>query len=170
MKNKKIVIRILLILISILCILLPTKVSAMSQEEAGETIAKYAVNFYNNEEKRNLVIYYGGDDLYTRRGYSTRTGLPWEGSGTYDLDCMGFLSMVVRQATGVIEPDVESGASSYIWPTKYGGNDKPHIIEVVQGELQPGDLLANSHHVMIYVGGGMVVHCAGHYRRKRIAI
>ena len=67
MKNKKIVIRILLILISILCILLPTKVSAMSQEEAGETIAKYAVNFYNNEEKRNLVIYYGGDDLYTSR-------------------------------------------------------------------------------------------------------
>ena len=45
MKNKKIVIRILLILISILCILLPTKVSAMSQEEAGETIAKYAKNF-----------------------------------------------------------------------------------------------------------------------------
>ena len=127
MKNKKIAIRILLILISILCILLPTKVSAMSQAEAGQYIANYARNFFYS--KGDLVNYFDGDndELYRRRGYSTRTGQPWEGSGMYDLDCMGFLSLVVRQSTGIIESDVESGGSSYIWPTCYGGNDKPHI-------------------------------------------
>ena len=76
MKNKKIAVRILLILISMLCILLPTKVSAMSQAEAGQYIANYARNFFYS--RGNLVNYFDGDnyELYRRRGYSTVTGLP----------------------------------------------------------------------------------------------
>ena len=107
MKIKKIAIRILLILIPILCILLPSKVSAMSQAEAGQYIANYAINFFNT--RGHLVEYYSTGNFMETRGYSTRTGEPWYSTGTYMLDCMGFLSMVVRQSTGVISQPIEEG-------------------------------------------------------------
>lgn len=163
MKNKKIAIRILLILISILCILLPTKVSAMSQAEAGQYIANYAKNFFNT--RGSATRYYADGNFMETRGYSTRTGEPWPYTKTYLFDCMGFLSMVVRQSTGVIIDNIDSGATSYIWPSGIDEGEDPSnrmIVEkVTSGELQPGDLIRNSHHVMIYVGEGKIIHCDG---------
>lgn len=163
MKNKKIAVRILLILISMLCILLPTKVSAMSQAEAGQYIANYAINFFNS--RGDATKYYADGNFMETRGYSTQTGEPWPDTNMYMFDCMGFLSMVVRQSTGVIIDNIDSGLTSYIWPSGLDKGEDPSnrmIVEkVTSGDLQPGDLIRNSHHVMIFVGEGKIIHCDG---------
>ena len=163
MEIKKIAIRILLILIPILCILLPTKVSAMTSKEAGEYIGNYAINF-DNSSKADLVMY---DKYYSvenpadweKRAHIVNTGTVWPATGRYDLECVGFVSMVIKQSIGLMSDDgsVERGSSGYMAP----GYAPDSQFEVVTN-LQKGDILANSHHVMVYVGGGMIVHCSGH--------
>lgn len=160
MKIKKIAVKIILILIPILCILLPSEVSAMSQEEAGTYIARYAMNFYN--DKGELVNY---EVDYTKRNYCVNTGKPWEATGTYDIDCVGFVALVIKQSIHLQSDDgtVENGGNGYVVPTQWASDTQ---FEVVY-DLKPGDILANYHHVMIYVGGGMIVHCDGGHGKDR---
>ena len=165
MKNKKIAIRILLILISILCILLPTKVSAMSQEEAGECIAKYAINFARQNGSR--TEYYNYDAA--KRYYSVMTGQPNPNTNTYVLECSSFASMVLKQSIGLKSPDgaVENNnGSSMFWDSLDGSYPTsehyyPELFDIVQGDLKQGDILVNDHHVMVYVGNNSIVHCDG---------
>lgn len=165
MKIKKIAIRIILILISILCILLPAKVSAMSQEEAGECIAKYAINFARQNGSK--TEYYNYDAA--KRYYSVMTGQPNPDTNTYVLECSSFASMVLKQSIGLKSPDgaVENNnGTSMFWDSLHGAYPSskhyyPELFDIVQGELKQGDILVNDHHVMVYVGNNSIVHCDG---------
>ena len=165
MENKKIAIRILLILIFILCILLPTKVSAMSQEEAGVCIAKYAINFARQNGSRTQ--YYNYDAA--KRYYSVMTGQPNPDTNTYVLECSSFASMVLKQSIGLTSPDgaVENNnGRSMFWDSLHGAYPTsehyyPELFDIVQGDLKQGDILVNDHHVMVYVGNNSIVHCDG---------
>lgn len=165
MKIKKIAIRILLILIPILCILLPSKVSAMSQEEAGECIAKYAINFAR--QNGSQTEYYNYDAA--KRYYSVMTGKPNPETNTYVLECSSFASMVLKQSIGLKSPDgaVENNnGTSMFWDSLHGSYPTsehyyPELFDIVEGDLKQGDILVNNHHVMVYVGNNSIVHCDG---------
>ncbi len=155
-----------LILAIPLCILLHSNSFAMTQAEAGNYIASYAMNFYNSSLAL-MVVYdkdYHIDDpaSWQRRATQVNSGRPWE-SGQYVLECVGFSSMVIKQATGLTSDagDVEDGRNGFIMPNV---NDDTTFEQV--SDMQPGDILTNSHHVMVYVGNGMIVHCDGGYKNR----
>ena len=166
--NIKKILFILLFFSLIICILSPTKVSAMNQKEAGEYIANYAMNFYNSSNA-GLVQYFKGFNYNLAshcaiRAHIVNTGTAWTGTGRYDLECVGFVSMVIKQSIGLVSPDggVENGSSGFVAPQGY----YPELFEPVS-TLQKGDILKNDHHVMIYVGDGMIVHCDGGHGKDR---
>lgn len=160
MKILKNLFRILILAIP-LCILLHSNSFAMTQAEAGNYIASYAMNFYNSSLAPMVeydVGYVSSDPAsWQRRATQVNSGKPWE-SGKYVLECVGFSTMVIKQATGLTSDagNVEDGRCGFVVPNE----NLDSTFEQVS-DMQPGDILTNSHHVMVYVGNGMIVHCSG---------
>lgn len=152
--------KIAVIFAIVICILLlkQDESYAMTQEEAGSYIASYAINFCNNK---------GGKTVYeyspSQRKHSIMTGQP-SSDGIYHLECAGFASMVVKQSINVESPGgiVENGNGKRVFFEPSSDMADWEIFERVEGELKPGDILANTHHIMVYVGNNMIVHCDGH--------
>ncbi len=158
MKVLKNLFRILILAIP-LCILLHSNSFAMTQEEAGNYIANWAIDFYN---KHAGDVHYNTDD--ESRAYCIRSVEPWPDTGAYELDCVGFVNMVVVQSTGLPGDQFRyAPITAVVWPSNQSGEavEDDGNFERVTGELQRGDILRNSHHVMVYVGNGMIIHCDG---------
>ena len=157
MKILKNLFRILILTIP-LCILLHSNSFAMTQEEAGNYIANWAIDFYN---KHAGDVHYNTDE--EPRAYCIRSVEPWPDTGAYELDCVGFVNMVVVQATGLPGDNLRyAPIRAAVWPGRFGGSaEEDGKFEKVTGELQRGDILRNYHHVMVYVGNGMIIHCDG---------
>lgn len=156
-------IRKILILIAItICILLlsENKVQAMTQEEAGAWIATYAKNYMLNY---GSICEYDCDS-----GYQDRRGDAYKGikqpDGMLHMDCVGFVSIVLHGAIGLDDPQVSSGQYGFIAPDDGSVNYDPEFEEIPfsMSAIKEGDILANYHHVMVYVGNGEIVHCDGH--------
>ena len=154
--------KILIMIAIFICILLlsETKVNAMTSAEAGKYIANYAINFYEK---------CGTNTVYTcvnqRSDWQWCRGQAYElktVDGAFRMDCAGFVNLVIHNATGLELSDYGLN------PREHGlvaQNDcwNPPMEQISMGDLQPGDIVSNSHHVGIYVGNNMVVHCDGGY-------
>ena len=137
-------------------------------EETGQQIANWAINFCNAEEEGKYIANY---DYITNGANESPRWYSYDAviveGGTYTFDCVGWLSFVVRHATGLGEKSftifaapvtngfnskhISKGYFEEIWRNDVGVQNLPTNVEVL-----PGDLLAMSGHVGIYVGNGMV--------------
>lgn len=155
----------LLILCSLICVYIffPSQLYAMSQKEIGEAIATFALNFQKAPDGGQTWTY--DWDAYARsQAYHGKK----MGDGTYHADCVGWVSMCLHQSIGLDAPNVSDGSCGFVVPTIYSQNYSGFgsvIVDVTGQQLMPGDILQNSHHVMIYVGniGGedRIVHSVG---------
>lgn len=133
-------------------------VQALTQEEAGKYIAEFSINYYKDYGTQTTYSWNPQQRAAACRGEKT-SGIagaptPYKFDNYYAVDCVGWVSMAIYQSLKIYYPGiVDTGATGYVVPTKYGNNYKPDIMEEVTGQpLKPGDILANSHHVMVYVG------------------
>ena len=133
-----------------------------SAQEAGETIAAWALEFYNKHKDqctyeeyplstgyRNLTYNYpvSDDDLDTN----------------YLFDCVGFVSFAYHQSIGyggesfttICTPD-RNGSQTKVNTSWLNHIDTDGDIEVaIAADLMPGDIIVMGNHVSIYVGNGM---------------
>lgn len=160
------ILKLNILLAIILCILCLSKseVFSMSQEEAGKHIANYAINFW---EKHASQVVYSMDRSEAINGYP-------KSDGRYYMDCVGFSAMVINQALpefkGQGRPSIcgthKDDSNQFWWPDlaecvvdRLYQNDIAKLAQ--EGKLMPGDIIANWHHVMVYVGNGKIIHCIG---------
>ncbi len=145
----------------VICILLlkQTECFAMTQAEAGQYIGSYAKNFV---EKRSQETMYSKIGPY-KEGRAMAYNLE-KYNGYFLMDCVGFVSMVIHQSIGLDdEPGVRNGNEGFVAPLCNNPWYSHCCFEEVS-DLQVGDILANGHHVMIYIGDGMVAQsAAGNY-------
>lgn len=130
-------------------------------QEAGETIAAWAIDFAN---KHSAQAVYGGN-----AGYN----LPVSDEDTttiYSFHCVAFVSFVIHHALGL-------GGAEYTefvkCPYSSSGTSSPNNAPFVKNgfervdcsseEWQPGDIIVMWHHVAVYVGDGISI---GMYRKK----
>ena len=161
-KMKKIVVCII-IFISIL--LINESSYAMSQEDAGQALADFCINFYKH---------YGAKTMYSVAGREvTYTGKTVD--GYYKFDCVGWVDFAVHQCLKM------GGPSMTYFAVPPGGGNTPYYregFECIKGDytnannllsrdevedtLQPGDILfcgPEGPHVVIYVGDHNIIHC-----------
>lgn len=144
---------------------------ALTQDEAGQYIAEFAINFCKNYADQTI---YSWTDSHRFRAYNDVKTTGSVGSGgalngtyfenKYAMDCVGWVSFAIHHALGIdsnIRGSVDGYTFSYfVVPTNCSGTDTS-IMEKVNGALKPGDILVNSHHVMVYVGNDTIVDSAG---------
>lgn len=144
-----------LILCSLICvhIFFFNNLYAMTQKEVGEVIATFALNFQKAPDGGHTWTY----DYNAANRAQAYKGVK-HSDGTYHADCVGWVSMCLHQSIGLDAPNVSNGTCGFVTPTKYDGyitydgRRDGSVIAKVTGELMPGDILQNSHHVMVYVG------------------
>lgn len=142
----------MLILCSLICVhsFFFNKLYAMTQKEIGEAIATFALNFQKAPDGGQTWTY---DYNAANRAQAYRGQR--HADGTFHADCVGWVSMCLHLSIGMDSPAVSSGLNGFVVPNKYKQNYEGFgfVIEDVTGQaLMPGDVLQNSHHVMIYVG------------------
>lgn len=146
----------IIMIIYILCPYFTVDVeAAVTQKQAAEAIASFAIDFFNKYGER---VYYPdkGTDVYAQRGGKTYEAGPGE-LDRYVLDCVGWCSYAIYHATGLDRDNVHDGSTGFVTPTQYS-DFFPELFEDVTGqELEPGDILANYHHVMLYVGDDKLI-------------
>ncbi len=158
------------------CLLLNENVQALTQEEAGQYFAQFAINFFDNyadqtnysTSNRSLAVTYG------KKGSNDK----------YNFDCVGWVSFAIYQSTKLQRGVLSHGFRFYAQPdgvgTKYAGQRGNYFdgftqiygaiasrrkipLETLRNILRPGDLLMScSCHVLLYVGNDEVIHCTGH--------
>lgn len=174
------IILVILILIIILISIFPPIISfgveqTNEQRIAGNTIAQFAENFYQNYKDK--VKYCGGDNG-CNRCFENRKQM-YDGKtledGFYYSDCVGWINFAVHQSIK-IDTGGDSGSSCcFVSPSggKQTGsvNEQFQIIKGSNGgsalnksdiisEAVPGDILIKcGQHVLLYVGDGQVIHC-----------
>lgn len=149
-----------IIVILIICILFPGNVYAITQEQAGETIAKFAEDLVNNH--KDEFIYSWADShrhpaykLEKTSGVSEPNGVSF--TNKYGVDCVGFVCFVVHNSIGI-------GGEEYTeFVTPQSGVKGSYFEEISPkpdiNNLKRGDIIWNSSpHVMIYIGDGKVAH------------
>lgn len=155
LKNKLI---ISVLVFACIVILNLNPVQALTQEEAGQYIAEFSINYYNDYGDQTTYSWNYAQRAAACRGEKT-SGMagaptPYYFENYYAVDCVGWVSMAIYQSLKISYPGInDTGYTGYVVPTKYANNYKTDIMEDVTGQaLKPGDILANSHHVMVYVG------------------
>lgn len=143
---------------------------AVTQERAGQGLANFANNFFEN---------YAQDTVYSVEDREvTYTGLTTDGK--YKFDCVGWISFAIHQSLHIGSNEeftkfaVPPGGSNYGVGFQngfqlMGGNaDNANTVFLKQGDdisfLKPGDLLfcgPNGPHVVLYVGNGQITHSIG---------
>lgn len=165
LKNKKVIISII-VFIAILIFCKPAY--AMSQEDAGKTIADFAINFYKHYGNKC-----GWADPGREITYKGQTV-----NGLYAFDCVGWISFAVHQS-------LQIGGEEFTYfavpPGTWNGvRNNPMFdngFECIKGDItneyyviprdevlktvKPGDILFCSDggpHVVLYVGDGNIIH------------
>lgn len=135
-----------------------TKVdAAVTQEEAGAAIASFAIDFCNKygDRVRWYDVNLSNPSSYGLRGSAYQEATVGSMS-VYYMDCVGWVSYAIHHATGLDDAGPRSGIGSFVSPTTSGG-DRTHFEDVTGQDLMPGDILVNSHHVMVYVGDNKLI-------------
>lgn len=148
---------IALILVSLLCpFVVPVKVeAAVDVSKARAAIASFAIDFYN---KYGTRVKYDYTPSVRGAAYQEEVVGSME---QYGMDCVGWVSYAIHHATGLDRESVRSGACGFVTPTRYTPNFPELFDDVTGQELLPGDILANHHHVMIYVGNDKLIDSRG---------
>lgn len=127
---------------------------ALTQQQAGEVIAKYAYNFcmqYGYNSPNNQNVYDWNDNRFLGYKLEKSSGTSCKGElyeNKLAMDCCGFVNMVLHQSLGL-------GNESYTYFFAPDGIDcgGEGVLEyVTDGSLQLGDLLTGTNHVYIYIG------------------
>ena len=147
----------LIIILFLITFLFPysTVLGAVSTEYAGQAIASFAINFYENHKD---------ETIYCLDGYSTTTGHrqqaymgikahSYNGQMYYGMDCVGWVNFVIHNATGMTLPSL---TDSFVTPQRGPRNG---FAKVSGTDLKPGDIIVapGGPHVMVYVGNGEIV-------------
>ncbi len=158
-----------------LCIFLKEDVQALTQEEAGQYFAQFAINFFDNYADQTVYSLRGADRTAAYNGNTT--------NGKYAMDCVGWVSFVIHQSTNLNGNETNTGGDDniYIYAQPghrgsqragyfkgfsqiYGSMNSGHKLSLdeLRNVLKPGDiLLAARSHVLLYVGNGEIIHCTG---------
>lgn len=132
--------------------------AAVTKEKAGAAIASFAIDFYN---KYGTRVQWYDVNLSDPNSYGKRAAAYNEATvgsmETYYMDCVGWVSYAIHHATGLDDSGPSSGMGSFVAPGSHG----QYFEDVTGSSLQPGDILSNSHHVLIYVGNDKVVDSRG---------
>lgn len=165
------VIKRIVVFITIVCITFSniSYASSMTQEKAGETLAEFAINFFNKYGSETK--YYNEDDLLEVRG---RTYNGEKVNGAYQLDCVGWINFAVHQSLKMDTP-AHGSTDGFAIPPKNNSPGFYHGFEFVTGStnannvlsretvektVKPGDILfCNGQHVVLYVGNNKIIHC-----------
>lgn len=139
--------------------LLQTLSYGATQEEAGQALAQFCINFYNEHGSQTIWDPDNRDITYQNGTYDETN---------YRFDCVGWVSYAIHWGLGLGDPTftyfaVPPGRNNY--PSFYNGfeciegsiTDNTHTIENIQSTIQPGDILFQHRddggaHVLIYVG------------------
>ena len=161
---------ILVIIMFFVALLFSNSSYAVSQERAGEGLAKFAKYFYTMYEK---------DTKYSVEGRETTyTGITVDGQ--YKFDCVGWISFAVHQCLGIgneeftcfaVPPGVFEGVRNNAGYfngfelIKGSLNENSSLTrDEVKSTVKPGDILfcsPNGPHVVLYVGDEKIIHCGG---------
>lgn len=129
--------------------------AAVSKEDAGAAIASFAIDFYN---KYGTRVHWYDVNLNDASSYGKRAAAYNEATvgsmADYYMDCVGWVSYAIHHATGLDDSGPSSGRGSFVAPP---GGCGQYFEEVTGQDLKPGDILCNSHHVMIYVGNDKLI-------------
>lgn len=127
--------------------------TGQSAKQAGETIAAWAIDFYEKHESQCVYQLEGRENTYIM-GVSDN-----DKTSTYYFDCVGFVSFAVHHAIGL-----NSDWTIYGTPSQYGLPDNQAFQKVetksktmagAVSELLPGDIVVCYGHVFLYLGNGM---------------
>lgn len=154
-----------------------TTKNPVTKAEAGGFMAEWAINFYNQYNSETVYDWteahrgaaYNGQKVVSGETCSHDCGVK-PINNMYCFDCVGWVSMVVHQSTGLDSPNVASGAGGFATPQGPGaGTNALGFFENLSGDtpLQPGDILVNyvtGTHVMVYVGNNEIIHSTGGYQ------
>lgn len=129
--------------------------AAVSKEDAGAAIASFAIDFYN---KYGTRVHWYDVNLSDASSYGKRAAAYNEATvgsmQDYYMDCVGWVSYAIHHATGLDDSGPRSGQGSFVAPP---GGCGQYFEDVTGSDLKPGDILCNSHHVLIYVGNDKVI-------------
>lgn len=181
---KKILAVLLFFIILLICQFFADKgvyASSKSKEEIGEYIAEFAVNFANDHGSETVYSWNAAHRSAAYQGLKT-SGIQetWESNpqsfnDMYAMDCVGWVSMAIHQATGLDSPSVSSGACGFVTPDHGSGycTYSNGYFEVVSDQPMVGDILIRPNigkigHVMIYIGNGQMVDSTGGFTTVQI--
>ncbi len=154
-------IKLFSILLAVVTIsILKDNVQAMSAEKAGQYVAEFAINFYNDHKDETGYTCSGWSNLYTGHraiAYIKGEKTTYNGMSKYWIDCVGWVSFAYHHSLGI-------GASDkfdyFATPQQKALAGFENLGSIPESEYKPGDILVNSHHVMIYVGNNKIVDSA----------
>lgn len=168
----KITKKIKVCLFALILIIFGSKNYAITQEEAGQIIAQFAINFYDN---------YASETIYSLTNYTNNTNshrafayrgqkvsgsaLPSSGmrargmksiefTDKYAMDCVGFVSFCIHHSLGIGNATT---FTCFVTPQSGGSNG---FVQVTDGSRKPGDILSTSGHVAVYIGNGEIIDSA----------
>jgi len=168
----KIANKIKIFLITTILFICFNKNYAITQKEAGEIIAQFAINFFDNYASETVYSVKGwadnvnGQRAYAYRGQKTSgeaepsDGMKSRGmtsinyTNKYSMDCVGFVSFCIHQALKLGDNNT---FTCFVTPQSGGSNG---FEKVTDGSRKPGDILATSGHVAVYIGNGEIIDSA----------
>lgn len=150
----------IIVIMLIICILFPKNVLAMSQEQAGETIAQFAENLIKNYSAEFIYSWTDSQRFaaYKCEKTSGVTNYGIDYNDKYALDCVGFVSFCVHNSLKIGNEDFT------FFVTPQSGAYAPYFEEITPkpdlSNLKRGDIIGNGYpHVMIYLGNGKMANC-----------
>ena len=171
-KHKRIICTIILIILILTSFGNNGVLAALSPEAAGSAIVSAATNYmytYGAETR------YDASSDYRRAQtvfYQQKTDGP--DGYYYYLECASFVLLALRNGINIQSEypqyyDDATGAYTGFEPKKTGDKNRidiPPFGKVSKGisdisQLKPGDIIMNTHHVMIYTGSNKIIHCDG---------
>ena len=150
----------IIVIILIICILFPKNVLAMSQEQAGETIAQFAENLIKNYSAEFIYSWTDSQRFAAYKGEKTSgvTNYGIQYNDKYALDCVGFVSFCIHNSLKIGNEEFT------FFVTPQNGAYEPYFEEITPkpdlSNLKRGDIIGNGYpHVMIYLGEGKMANC-----------
>lgn len=181
---KKLLIVLLSFIILLLCQVFVNKgvyASNKSKEEIGEYIGEFAVNFAKEHGEETVYSWNAAQRSAAYHGFKTSgIQMTWENfpksfTDMYAMDCVGWVSMAIHQATGLDSPSVATGACGFVTPDHSSGycTFSNGYFEVVADQPMVGDIIIRPNigkigHVMIYIGNGMMVDSSGGFTTVQV--
>lgn len=149
--KKRVFLKIFVILILYVMMFPYTILYAATSAEAGRYVASYAKNFVEKNKIRWTMDYWNVD----------RLGV-FEGAGKYASECVGFVKKMYKEALnyegyeGIPVPSSNKPYCVYNEPANTQAGKRGPDFELIGindlSKANPGDIIENFHHDMIYVG------------------